>query len=611
MKFVKAYLILALITACAQSLGYGVEALNYEDQATYELSKYTVTAREIPFSFDYVYLEEYEKPFRHVSDVLQSLPTVFVQGTGEGIQAALPLTLGSENTHTRIIFDGIVLNTQLDGIQDISLIDMNVLKGVGVSNGPLSAQWGSSLGGVLHFTSRDADSDMHAQLSGSYGRWNSGAYSMTLPVHKGDTTAYLTASHQTSDGFRDDGDARRTQYFIKSKTRVSDTQDIILTGLYSLADIQEYSIPLFRRTSHLDTDVFLGSVTYRVNPEVQDGIEGKILLHGIRAESERQYYLTGDTDRFLFANFGEESGLGIRANLILKKDDYQLGGELNWDHTSLESSSFADDQTVEKGHAAIQAQSRIWEKLNLTAAFRFDIHDAFDNEWSGQLGAVYDLGNSLLFKFTVSHDYNTPPLAYLFTDQPERLIRPNVQLNPEMATTYQCSIEKYWNDSSSFQVTFFEQKLQDGLTLIYGTDGFFQYRNVSEFTRSGINANFGWKLNDLFETGLGASYNEVQDEITDAPVAGRGRLKMNGFLNVKMGDHMNIYISTHYIWWDMPSFFNAEDRNFIWDVAITRHINQNFDVKLSMYNVFDEELYWVDLFPNTPGYIEGSLRYVF
>ncbi len=170
----------------------------------------------VPGAVDVVSAKEYEAtPQITIKDALDYVPGVFVQPKwGADSRLSIRGSGLSRNFHLRSIQlyqDGIPLNTA-DGYGDFQEIDPSAYKYIEVYKGANALRYGSnSLGGAINFVTATGydSSPFQARVdAGSFGFRRAQASSGGV---SGPSDAFVTASLQEQDGFRDhsDGDAFR------------------------------------------------------------------------------------------------------------------------------------------------------------------------------------------------------------------------------------------------------------------------------------------------------------------------------------------------------------------------------------------------------------------
>ena len=102
-------------------------------------------------SFDSSTLKNYQA--NSLSELLQQESSIFIKTYGPG-GIATPSLRGGSAAHTSIIWNGININSPLNGLSDLALMPLQLHNEVHVQYGGGSTLWGSgSIGGSIHLNS--------------------------------------------------------------------------------------------------------------------------------------------------------------------------------------------------------------------------------------------------------------------------------------------------------------------------------------------------------------------------------------------------------------------------------------------------------------------------
>ncbi|MFH1374295.1 MAG: TonB-dependent receptor [bacterium] len=123
----------------------------------YYLEGVTVTGRYQPLSSDKVtVIERRQIAELHpgsVSDLLESVPGVFVQRSGGATGQAQVRIRGSDPKHVLVLVDGQKINPSGSGVADLNTIPVETVERIEIHKGGASAEFGpDALGGVINIT---------------------------------------------------------------------------------------------------------------------------------------------------------------------------------------------------------------------------------------------------------------------------------------------------------------------------------------------------------------------------------------------------------------------------------------------------------------------------
>jgi vitamin B12 transporter len=593
--------------------------LQDKKEMIFNILKTPASAEDVPFNVVAIGKDDLEySPSRNPSEALQNLPTVFIGQGGDFIQPATASILGSDTNHTKVVIDDIELNTQVDGTFDLSLLQTENLESIQVSNGPLSPLWGSSLGGVIYFKTLDpvpGEKQPVFKLRSSYGSFNTYKNSMEASFNAGKASFLLIPSWIETEGSLPGGESRRGNYSLKGKYGISEELFLDLTSGYADADIGEYEQPRFGRRTELDTRFFYSGLkaTYQPYQDKDSSLKASLLLNGYRNTLERRYYaLQDEIPEPYMMNAAWEIRTGARANITYEKEKNIYSLEGNVDETSFEVTDFPDRKNVTSSYLSLNAEHPFTDNISGTSYLRYDENSAFDGEASFGAGVNIKDIQKWNVRAVVSRDFNAPPLYDRYIDLPERGIKSNKGLGAETAVTFRLSLEREIIKDLLLQVNPYYQKLEDGILLTLDpNDELYFYKNHESITRKGIEAGLLWSLCKNTVVRLGADFNDIVNEDTDEVVEGNGRIRYTASMETKLSESWVVNVSGYYVWWDMPEIYNAKDRNFVFNGKVTHVFSKDISVYAAIYNIFDQDLYWIDVFPNPPRSYEAGFAWKF
>ena len=413
-------------------------------------------------------------------------------------------------------------------------------------------------------------------------------------------------------GYMPGGESRRTNLTLNGNYQINDILSLKLISGYLNADLGEYEQPRFFRRLESDSRTFYAGFKMQYKPASED-LEATFFLNGLDYDFERRYYLLeGKPQDPYLTEPSEENRIGFKTLINFKKSENLFSFEANIDKSEFDSNSLSKKEDVTNYYLSFNGEHPFSEKCSANGYIRFDGNSAFDSEFSFGAGiSLKDLsvGN---IRASLSRDFNAPPLTYRYMDSPDRLMKSNENLNAETAVTLRIALEKQLGKNFLFQLSPYLQKLDDGILLTLDSDNLYFYKNHDSVKRQGIEANVLWSIFEKTVLRAGVSFNDIINESNDdESVEGQGRLKYTLSLNIKEIEDLIINITGNYIWWDMPEIYNANDRNFIFNMKVTKKLSENLTFYASIYNIFDEEQYWIDVLPNPERSYEAGFSWKF
>lgn len=173
---------------------------------------------------------------RTLPDVLRSLPGVQIAGFGSAGSVAQVRIRGAEGRHTRVILDGIEVNTTKDGEFDFSNLSAEDIDRVEVIRGPMSSLYGAgALGGVINIITKGARGPLGLTVRTEIGSF--ATKDVAARLAGGNENGYIALSGQwkQTDGFNiapegDEKDGTRLSSFaLKAGGKVGPDGQLDLT----------------------------------------------------------------------------------------------------------------------------------------------------------------------------------------------------------------------------------------------------------------------------------------------------------------------------------------------------------------------------------------------
>ncbi|MBN2144097.1 MAG: TonB-dependent receptor, partial [Candidatus Aureabacteria bacterium] len=412
-------------------------------------------------------------------------------------------------------------------------------------------------------------------------------------------------------GYMDGGRSKRMCTFFKGRYEMKEISMELISG-YSDFDIGEYEQKRFFIRTELDGHDFYSGL--KINSDAlfsNQDLAGSLFINGIKNKGQRRYYLLDEADTLHDVTNASESRVGIRADLFYQFNDNAMTIEVNHDQSVLESSNFDGEMKVRRSWFSIQDEYEFSKKVSAEVQGRYDSNSAFSDEGSFGAGIMLKGVKGWNIRQFFSRDFNAPPLAEKFMDRPELGLKSNESLSAETGYTWQMSLEKSFFEKWLAQIKTYIQKLQDGIIVSMDEEGFFYYDNADSIKRQGVEVNLTWMPFEKTLLKAGAAFNDVKNEDTDETVSGRERLKYTFDLEQKLPQNCTFTMTGYYLWWNMEEIYHSKERNFLFNAKYSWQPKKSFSLYGAVYNLFDTELYWIDVYPNPERSYEAGFEYQF
>ncbi|MCS7199930.1 MAG: TonB-dependent receptor [Caldimicrobium sp.] len=183
-----------------------------------EKSEVSIRSEALPASVQVITKEEIEKmPIRHYTDIFRKVPGMKTIYMGQGEVGDRLGTRGFWNGYA-VFVDGMPLNmahhNHLHGLADAAWLVPEMIERIEIIKGPFSALYGNfALGGVINIITKkyDKTSAVRSEV-GSFGALQS---VVTLTTKRSDVSPFLVYEVYKKDGYRDNSDLERYNFFNK------------------------------------------------------------------------------------------------------------------------------------------------------------------------------------------------------------------------------------------------------------------------------------------------------------------------------------------------------------------------------------------------------------
>lgn len=569
-----------------------------------------------------------------VAEVLARVPGLFVDfSTNDFNSAALLHIQGSEDRHVTVLLDGMPVNFLAGGNADTTFIPLRIVERIEIIKGAASSAWGSALGGVVNIITRSTGDRAlpNGMLSGSYGEASSRDLAAELKGKNGPLSYYLYAGQQASDGLLNKRDYRRTSVFAKILLTPTRDLDITLSVGYSNPESNTGDVPLAGiRSKVMLRNQFLNSTfEYRATPEwtVRGG------LHLFKSYNDTPTYFLADSSLFKQNIFDEQTiGGNLRATWSSGIQTLTLGGEAS--HGVMDQTSNAGPLFQSLGVPATFTVSPKIDRwglfandtvefglLAVTPGIRLD-HDSITGSFvSPSLGLTWELGEHTVARASAARGFTSPPVG--FSKGQGLFNLPNPQLKAEYGWSYQVGLESGLANLVNLKGTLFLHETTKAMSqeAIASNPPFNHVVNGGDVTRQGYELEAESVPFHSTSLKLGHAYAHTKADATPPDRVNNNWNTYSWLVGIKYDDRRSFtaQLNGSYIWWDyaptQPAIPNAIYDTFIWDLTATKRFQTSdtttLETFLTIHNLFSGAHYTSPLFPNSPRWVEGGLRFKF
>ncbi len=483
---------------------------------------------------------------------------------------------GISKENIKILVDGVPLIGRLNGIIDLSQINLDNIERVEIIEGPTSVFYGTdAMAGTINLISKQKQNKTFSGNLASYFE-SIGVLKLNAGVGylKGNSKVRLSGGHYSFGGYSpDENDLRnrewesRKQYFGKlqfsqwiNSLKLSYSGDIFTEKLEKLGEAD---------TNNVAKDILYNTRRINNSLNLSGSVAGDHYLDFTAAYSDylrfNNAYLTDtstdeqslstkssdhDTTRYNLAFFRGQFSSNKKDAIV----NYAIGSEFNYETT--EGKRILDgDQSIQTFAVFASGNFRLWEQLNLQPGFRYTYNEQYGNLLTPAFNLKLDVGKNSRLLASYARGFRAPSLKELYLDfyLPAGPFTYHISGNPDLEP------EKSHNFSLSFyNETNFgnKQKLTIEPSLFYNDiDNLIALSALIDFERNYINVNkhktHGGKLE--------ISYQPIPQLIAKAGYALIGRY--NSFSD-ELNTDLKSYLYTNNLNTEVTYCFTKQDLSF-------------------------------------------------
>lgn len=458
----------------------------------------------------------------------RQVPGLFV--TSKGIMGFGISANSSGVINIRGVGEGNKVLTMIDGqpqwagIFGHSIADnwvSNNVQSIEVIKGPASLLYGSNaMGGSVNIITRSGDKE---GISGSgnisYGSYNTQEYAFTVGYNRGKFRSFLSGNSDYTDGERKNSQFRLWNGFASVKYDIAKNWNAGAT---------------FNITNFLGHNP--GMITKPINDNWMEATRGtasvmvKNSYSGLNGSVQAYYnfghhkindgYFQGSAPRnYIFRSNDHVAGAAIHesfywndGNMVTVGYDIQNWGGHAWNDNNDGSRKEIIDKCVTNMGAYAMLQYRFFNMISLNAGARYEYNTQFGGKWIPQSGIVANIIPSNTIKFSFGEGFRAPNIRELYMYQAA-----NPDLKPEDMYNYELSVKQ----------SFLHKKINISLALFYidgkemiqpvPVDGIDRNMNVGTFINKGIEAEFSYRISDIWTAVANYSFLDTSKKLLAAP----------------------------------------------------------------------------------------------
>jgi len=430
-----------------------------------------------------------------LTDLLNFNSTIYFKEYGRGMLSTVAFR-GTTSSQTAVIWNGININSQMNGSTDFNTISGSDYNSISVKAGGGSVIYGSgAVGGTVHL-----NNDLlffnrfENNLKLDYGSFNTIGinYKTSISNKKWSAQIGLSKNSSTNDY------KYLNQYNWKGEQRWNQNgqYDVVTLSANVGYKINAKNIlKLYSQTSNTDRNTSLVSESEMKSKYVNgfnrnlleyDGNFGRFTTNLKTAYifENYQYYADNSTNIYTY---------GKTENLITKADfgyqlfkSLQVNGILDYSRTKGYGSGFGDN-TREISSAALLVKQDASANWKNEFGIRKEFTDNYKSPVLFSAGSSYQFGKLYNLKLNVSRNFRIPTFNDLYWEEGG-----NPDLKPE--SSYQAEIGNVFTFANfNITQTFYYIKIKDLLRWVPGTNGIWMPQNTDKVDSYGAETLLSWK----------------------------------------------------------------------------------------------------------------------
>ncbi|MBF7071904.1 TonB-dependent receptor [Glaciecola sp. MH2013] len=573
-----------------------------------------------------------------LTDLLRRFASVNVSQSGPTGTLTELRFRGSESNHILVLVDGVEINDLgQGGLVNFAHLLVSDIQEIELLRGPQSALWGTSaVSGVISITTKRARSGQ--AFSANLGLGNQATKQLGLNYSKAtDALKFsLNANHfntdganislqgDEKDGYENTSISSNLEYDVNDEHKIVanlrfvdfisefDGVDFVNTGLPTDADNNSEGqtlSSLLRWVYQPKGSMWSQSLAYQVSNNASDNFSSGIFSGGTE----------GQTQRLTWLNFINLSSLGhtknkfhnfINFGLDAVEEDFEQSGPIGF-----------GDPNQEQNNTTLSVlsdgQYAIFEQTYLSASFRRDNSDEFDNANSFRLGLSSQLSTDVKVFVSRGKAIKNPSFTERFGFFAGTFIG-NPALRPESSYSNEVGLEYQANKAVNMELTYFDTALRNeinGFVFDASTGGFTADNIDEQSTREGVELTLAGDYKNLQWS---ASYAYLDSKAPTEVELRRARHTGSISLNYAFSEAHRLYLQGDYSGSKTDRFFppfplpsEVVKLAPYWLVSAnySAQLNKEWGLSIRVDNLFDEGYQDVFGFVGQPRRVMANIQY--
>ena len=552
---------------------------------------------------------------QNVGAVLEQVADARVKSYGAmGAESGVALR-GSSASQVLVLLDGRPAHPPSLGMVDLALLPADQVERIEVIRGPGSVLYGSgAMAGVVNIVSKDPPAHLQTEASAAYGTKNTRLLQLQNGATIGDLGYLITASHNASDGWRDNSACEGYHLTAKLDYDISLASRLILNAGFSQ---QRSGVPgstswaspeakQYNRQAWVD-------LTHQYEFETNTWLTSKAFLNQDWLDYKDPAMWTDDSTH------NQKAGLDIQQTLPLGERQLLLGGlYLEYDRVTIKDAQGASRidgaRQLWTGAGFLQDEISILEKLTATPGLRCDVQSSWGAELSPKLSALYKLWPGTGLKASVSRGFRAPTVNELYWRDDYTL--GNRDLDPEESFSYDAGIQQALGDRGQLQMAVFQSHMRNLISWFDNGQGLYQAQNVDDALLRGVEVEIDAQLTREVSAAFHYTFLDAQDtsgEYDGQTLSYRPQHKLGGRLGYQSAWGLKLGLNADYT--DAVYADRANTRELGGYLTLGAYAAQRLCEGVEIYcradNILDKKYQQLDGYPMPGASVMGGVRAVF
>ena len=483
-------------------------------------------------------------------EALAATPGLAVVQSGPAGSTASVFVRGTNSKHVLALYDGIRINdlAASNGAFNFGSDLVGDAGRIEIVRGPLSSLYGSdAVGGVINILPRQApESGSEVYGEASVGEFNTYRALVGGGVREGRFHVAATAEYQESDGYDVNPDRISTATGDPDPSQFS---VLSANGGFALTDALSVEALVRHRESEVDFDTFSGGASgfqRADDPDLRSEDSHTLwslgLVYARPADHFESRLRAGRVDMALDSfndgartdtydgarDFAQWSNVWTPDRLTSLIDPVISFGVEYQDETAETDTAFNAPLSVSEdlwsAYAAVQAG--LTARFDVTGSIRLDDYEAFGDQTTWNLGAVYRL-DALNTRLRASYgtSFKAPSLSERYSSS--AFVAANPDLEPEEGETFEIGFDSAVSlagrdEALRFGAVWYDSEIEDLIEYVYDGALFIgQNRNVGEADLQGFEVFAEWNPVDQANLRVDYTYTDAENATTGAQLLRR------------------------------------------------------------------------------------------